>query len=116
MRNARNERYAYVLYTETSCQPDNGTQYRPSIGRRTRPLIRVYIALNTHCENTPIQIYWTFSTKNWKFGDKNSDIFHISAQNIDFEYLLEPPRRGGSNEYPLSMFLSRNNYNNCIPL
>ena len=24
----------------------------------------------------------------------------LSAQNIDFEYLLEPPRRGGSNEYP----------------
>ena len=23
-------------------------------------------------------------------------------------YLLEPPRRGGSNEYPQSMFLSRN--------
>ena len=26
-------------------------------------------------------------------------IFLISAQNIDYEYLLEPPRRGGSNEY-----------------
>ena len=34
----------------------------------------------------------------------NSDIFHISAQNIDCGYLLEPPRRGGSNEYPQSMF------------
>ena len=31
---------------------------------------------------------------------KNSDIFHISAQNIDCGYLLEPPRWGGSNEYP----------------
>ena len=30
---------------------------------------------------------------------KNSDIFHIPAQNIDCEYSLEPPRRGGSNEY-----------------
>ena len=28
------------------------------------------------------------------------DIFHISAQNIDCRYPLEPPRRGGSNEYP----------------
>ena len=27
-------------------------------------------------------------------------IFLISAQNIDYGYLLEPPRRGGSNEYP----------------
>ena len=26
-------------------------------------------------------------------------IFHISAQNIDCGYSLEPPRRGGSNEY-----------------
>ena len=35
---------------------------------------------------------------------KNSDIFHISAQNIDYRYLLEPPQWGGSNEYPQSMF------------
>ena len=27
-------------------------------------------------------------------------IFLISAQNIDCGYSLEPPRRGGSNEYP----------------
>ena len=27
---------------------------------------------------------------------KNADIFHISAQNIDCGYSLEPPRRGGS--------------------
>ena len=31
-------------------------------------------------------------------------IFLISAQNIDFGYSLEPPRWGGSNEYPQSMF------------
>ena len=43
-----------------------------------------------------------FTIKNWKFSDKNSDIYHISAQNIDCEYSLEPPRRGGSNEYPQS--------------
>ena len=30
--------------------------------------------------------------------------FFISAQNIDCGYSLEPPRRGGSNEYPQSMF------------
>ena len=35
-------------------------------------------------------------------------IFLISAQNIDCEYLLEPPRRGSSNEYPQSVFFSRN--------
>ena len=43
---------------------------------------------------------------------KNSDIFHISAKKIDCGYSLEPPRRGGSNEYPHSMFLSSNKTNN----
>ena len=31
-------------------------------------------------------------------------IFVISALNIDCGYSLEPPRRGGSNKYPQSMF------------
>ena len=58
---------------------------------------------------------YTENFKNWKFSDKNSDIFHISAHNIDCGYSLEPPRRGGSNEYPQSMFLSRNKKNNVYP-
>ena len=53
--------------------------------------------------------------KTESFQIKNSDIFHISAQNIDCGYPLEPPRRGGSNEYPQSMFLSRNKKNNVYP-
>ena len=40
-----------------------------------------------------------FTSKNWKFSDKKLIFFHISAQNIDCGYSLEPPRRGGSNEY-----------------
>ena len=31
-------------------------------------------------------------------------IFLNTAQNINCGYSLEPPRRGGSNEYPQSMF------------
>ena len=31
-------------------------------------------------------------------------IFLISAQNTDCGHLLKPPRRGGSNEYPQSVF------------
>ena len=50
-----------------------------------------------------------------KFQIKNSDIFLISVQNIDCWYSLEPPRRGDSNEYPQSMFLSRNKKNNVYP-
>ena len=38
--------------------------------------------------------------KNETISDKNSDKFPISAQNIDCGYSLEPPQRGGSNEYP----------------
>ena len=53
-----------------------------------------------HYENTPIQIYRKFHLQIMKiFMYKNSDIFHISAQNIDCGYSLEPHRRGGSNEY-----------------
>ena len=56
------------------------------------------------------------SPKNENFPDKKkSDIFHISAQNIDCGHSLEPHRRGGSNEYPQSMFLSRNKKNNVYP-
>ena len=62
-------------------------------------------SLFTHYENTPIQIYWEFyHRKNENFQMKNSGGFHISAQNIDCGYMLEPPRWGGSNEYPQSMF------------
>ena len=61
--------------------------------------------LNFHYENTPIQIYWKFyNQKLANFQIKNSNISHISAQNIDCGYSLEPPRRGGSNEYPQSVF------------
>ena len=68
----------------------------------------------SHYENTPIQINST--ARNWKFSDKiNSDIFHISTQNIDCGHSLEPPYRGGSNEYPQSMFVSRNKKNNVNP-
>ena len=56
-----------------------------------------------------------FTSKHWKFSDKNSNIFHISVQNIDCGYSLEPPRRGGSNEYQQFMFLSKNKKNNVYP-
>ena len=63
------------------------------------------ICLFKHTEN--------FTTKkNENFQIKKSDIFHISTQNIGCGYSLE---RGGSNEYPQSMFLSRNMKNNVYP-
>ena len=55
------------------------------------------------------------TTKYEDFRIKKSDIFHISAQNIRCGYSLEPPRRGGSNEYPQSMFLNKSKKNNVYP-
>ena len=42
-----------------------------------------------------------FTSKTVNFQIKNSDIFHISAQNIDCGYSLEPPRQNKKNNvYP----------------
>ena len=49
--------------------------------------------------------------KNDNFQMKIFDIFLIFAQNRDCGYTLEPPQRGGSNEYPQSMFWSKNKKN-----
>ena len=67
-----------------------------------------------HNENMPIQIYWNIYNENFQI--KNSDIFHISAQNIGCGYPLEPRRRGGSNEYPQSILWSRNKKNIYTPV
>ena len=75
-------------------------------------LLGGYFTLRKHAYSNTLKI---LSPKNENFQIKNSDIFFISAKNIDCEYSLELPRQGGSNEYPQSMFLSRNKKNN-IPL
>ena len=70
-----------------------------------------------HNENTPIQIHCKFyrgKYENIKMK-KKCDIFLIFAQNIDCGYSLEPPRRGGSNEYPQSIFSTWNKKNNVYP-
>ena len=111
---------------------DISKYFRDSLGIRDN-VSRLYISLNTqempqsrstilsmhqkkHYENTPIQIYWKFHLQKLKiFRQKNSDMFYISTQNIDCGYSLEPPRGGGSNEYPQSIFLSRNKKNYVYP-
>ena len=60
----------------------------------------------------------TFTNKKWKFSDKNSDIFHSFAQNINCGHSLKLPQQGSSNGYLLSVFLNRNkksNVNLCKP-
>ena len=39
------------------------------------------------------------------------DIFYVVAQNIDRVYTLEPHRRCNSNDYPQSMFWTKNKKN-----
>ena len=55
-----------------------------------------YVMVSNHYENMPMQCTEIFKVvKNeifkWIF-------FYIFAQNIDYGYTIEPPRRGGSNE------------------
>ena len=42
--------------------------------------------------------------KKKNFTCKNVTFFLIFVQNIDCGYTLDPPQRGGSNEYPQSRF------------
>ena len=83
------------------------------------PILQTYytnaklsLSLRKHAYSNILEIS---PPKNWKFSGKNFDIIYISAQNIDCGYSLEPPRRGGSNEYPQSMFLSWNKKNKVYP-
>ena len=78
-------------------------------------IVLVIVTLWKHAYSNILKI---LPPKNESFQIKDSDISHISAQNIDCGCSLEPPRRGGSNEYSQSMFLSRNKKNNvylCKP-
>ena len=73
---------------------------------------RISNALRKHAYSNILKI---LQPKKENFSDKILSYFHISAQNIDCENSLEPPRRGSSNEYPQSMFLRRNKKNNVHP-
>ena len=53
--------------------------------------------LRKHAYSHILKNFTTIKIENFQI--KNPDIYHISAQNIDCGYSLEPPRRGGSNEY-----------------
>ena len=85
------------------CKADNGIP----------PLTaRMLIPLRKHAYSNILKI---LPPKMKIFRSKILIFFHTSAQNIDCGYLLEPPRWGGSNKFPQSMFLSRNKKNNVYP-
>ena len=54
-------------------------------------------------------------SKTESFQIKILIFFIFLLKNIDRGYSLEPPRRGGSNEYPQSMVLSTDKKNNVYP-
>ena len=57
-----------------------------------RDLCPLGISVSDHYENTSMQYTAIFhDCKNVNFQLKNSNIFHIFAQNIDCGYTLEPP-------------------------
>ena len=70
------------------------------------------VTLRKHAYSNILRI---LPPKNENFQVKNSDIFYIFTQNIDYGYSLEPPWWGSSKKYPQPMFLSRNNKSNIYP-
>ena len=67
-------------------------------------MARVMHSLRKHAYSNILKI---LPPKTENVQIKTSDLFHISAQNIDCGYSLDRPQRGGLNEYPQSVFLSR---------
>ena len=59
--------------------------------------------------------FFSVAKKKENLIRNNLDIFLIFAQNINRGYTLKPPRRDGSNEYPQSMFWSKNKKNRYTP-
>ena len=82
-----------------------------------RPPETCELFINDHITKTcPYDLqYFFFRSKIDNFQRRIFDIFLIFALNIDCGYTLEPPRQGGSNEYPQSMFWSTNKKNRFTP-
>ena len=74
--------------------------------------MRYGYSLEKHAYSNILKI---LQPKNEHFQIKVLIFFIFSAQNRDCGYSLELPRRGGSNAYPQSMFLSRNKKKNVYP-
>ena len=103
-------RQIWVKYEYSCCQLSGKsitkvTQTSLSNGRYYFTLQKLAYVTNRDC----------LSLKTENFQQKKIDIFLIFAQNIDCGYTLEPPRRGGFNEYQQSMFWSKNKKNRYTP-
>ena len=116
VRNALMKRFSWVPMTQVFIKKNmKNTKYFWLKRDSYLELHKAFRLNRLICVFTSIMKKHTYSNilkilppKKWKFSDKNSSIFHISAQNIDCGYSSELPCWGSSNEYPQSMFLSRN--------
>ena len=89
--------------------PGKTTKHKGTFPKHPEALLRTETTKLQHYANMSVQYTAIFhGCKNDNFQMKMFDIFLIFAQNIDCGYTLEPPQRGGSNEYPQSMFWSKN--------
>ena len=115
--------YLMLIYLHVHGEVSKSTATFYSIIIIGNPTYPTYLFLSDMFPKTPTplqkhaysNVLKILPPKNENLLMKNSDIFRISAQNIDCGYSLELPRRGGSNEYPQSMFLSTNKKNNVYP-
>ena len=98
-----------------STKPKNYTRDR--IGQNMKNAPQRPVKQGTHYENRPIQIYRKFHLQKLKIFRQKTLIFFFSyfCSKHKLWYSLEPPRLGGSNEYPRSMFSSKNKKNNVYP-
>ena len=62
----------------------------------------------THYENMPMQYTVFAAEKKMKISPEKKKIFSIFSLKTYCGYTLEPPRRGGSNEYLPCMFWIKN--------
>ena len=67
-----------------------------------KPFFKCHVALQKHA-HAIYSFFLSCKKLNFSVDFFFFDIFLTFAQNIDCGYTLEPPR-GGSNEYPQSMF------------
>ena len=101
--------FKFVEWVANSVDPHQTPRF-VAFGQGLHCLLRPYV---------PILVYFRYITKTclYNFDPLKPHyyivklgftgvyiILSIFAQNIDCGYSLEPPRRGGSNEYPQSIF------------
>ena len=65
------------------------------------------------CNEHPVKL--NFYRENW-VSQRYTLFFLCLLKNTDFGYSLEPPHRGGSNEYPQSMFVPKSLEKYAIPM